>query len=133
MALPMTGHHDGPRRGADCERPRSVGTPDAAFDAALPILRELERLVHAAATADEAAVADSEAATAGDEAAVAADEAVADGEAAVVAADGASGAGRDHSADPSEAAVSTTTLPSRSVRRSGTPASRTASAVEGAG
>ncbi len=82
-------HHDPPRRGADCDRPRSVGAPDASFDAALPILRELEDLIHAAAT--------------------------------------------DHSDAPSGSAVPTTTLPSRSVRLSGTPASRTASAVDGAG
>lgn len=129
----MTAHHDFPRRGSDCDRPRSVGEPDGAFDAALPILRELEGLVHAAVVADDVRTAGG----AARDAQVAGVVEVGigeDGPGDQPAHGGRSGedAPLDHS-DVASGPVPTTTLPSRSVRRSGTPASRTASAVDGAG
>lgn len=114
---PVTASTAPTRSGNDDGPAEHAATPD--LDPALPILRELEDLVVEAVLADDAARAD---ATSGDQSA---DADLPTGPLATEA-DGSP----DAAADPD---ASTTTLPSRSVRLSGTPASRTADAVDGAG
>lgn len=111
-------HPEIPRRGPHRERLRRE--PSAAIDPALPILRELEVLVRQAA-ASRTVPAGRPGPHSGSRP-VAADHP--DSEGVAVA---------DHPDAVPGPDAGTTTVPSRSVRLSGTPASRTAEAVDGAG
>lgn len=112
----MTRHHpEHPRRGPHRDCPRR--DPSPATDPTLPILGELEALVRRAAASRPAPV-DGPGPNVGD---------------GTVHGPGPSVGGRTVSVDPHGPDAGTTTVPSRSVRLSGTPASRTADAVDGAG